>query len=170
MKSRLFSVWTAALVAVGVVASGCSVVDTVRQRFSEFHEAAMVAGQEPVVYATAQACLASMGYAHERGSPASHRLEMATPVQPGGSAQNLRQRRVILEFRAMGSEGTDVKIGFWEMSEETAQHGNANIVDGGRLIRGGPLYQAFWDRLGGNLPEEPTSGQAAPVATPTPVK
>lgn len=170
MKSRLFSAWTAALVAVGVVASGCSVVDTVRQRFSEFHEAAMVAGQEPVVYATAEACLVDMGYVRERGSPASHRLEMATPIQPGGSAQNLRQRQVILEFRAMGSEGTDVKVGFWEMSEETSQLDNANVVDGGKLIRGGPLYQAFWDRLAKALPDDPSSGQPAPVATPTPVK
>ncbi len=170
MKSRLFSVWTAALVVAGVATTGCSVVDTVRQRFSEFHEAAMVAGQEPVVYATAQSCLEDMGYVHERGSPASHRLEMATPIQPGGSAQNLRQRRVNLEFRAMGSEGTDVKIGFWEMSEETSQQDNANVVDGGKLIRGGPLYQAFWDRLGKALPEEPTSGAPSPVAPPTPVK
>jgi len=155
MKSRISFSWlaAAALLAAGLAMSGCSVVDTVRKQFSEFHEAAIVAGDEPAVYAAAQATLEAMGYEHERGSPGSHRLEMATRIQPGGNAQNLRQRRVILEFRAMGSEGTDVKLGFWELSEETSQKDNA--VAGGKLVRGGPLYQAFWQRLGEALPERP---------------
>jgi hypothetical protein len=155
MKSRLLSTWiaVAAVAAACVVATGCSVMDSVRKQFSQFHEAAIVAGDEPVVYAKSRESLEGMGYVYERGSQSGHRLEMATAIQPGGNAQNLRQRRVILEFRAMGSEGTDVKVGFWELSEETAQKDNA--VAGGKLIRGGPLYQAFWDRLGKALPDRP---------------
>lgn len=162
MKPRYFSVWAAAavLAAAGWVTTGCSVVDQVRTRFSEFHAAAIANGDEPVVYQAAKASLEGMGYVYERGSPASHRLEMATPIQPGGNAQNLRQRRAVLEFRAMGSEGTDVKVGFWEMSEETSQKDNA--VAGGRLIRGGPLYDAFWDRLSNALPDEPRTEAATP--------
>lgn len=164
MKSRLFSVCIAGvlLATAGLLAPGCSVMDTVRKQFSEFHEAAVAAGDEPVVYAAAQESLEGMGYVRERGSLSSHRLEMATAIQPGGNAQNLRQRRVILEFRAMGSEGTDVKIGFWEVSEETSQKDNA--VAGGKLIRGGPLYQAFWDRLGKALPDRPIEPKADEAA------
>ena len=152
----------AVLATATLVTSGCSVVDQVRHRFSEFHGAATANGEEQVVYQAARTALEGMGYVYERGSPASHRLEMATPIQPGGNAQNLRQRRAILEFRAMGSQGTDVKVGFWEMSEETSQKDNA--VAGGRLIRGGPLYDAFWDRLSDALPDEPEAGVTAPAA------
>lgn len=164
MKSRLLSVSLAAavLAIAGITSTGCSVMDSVRKQFSEFHEAAIAAGDEPTVYAAAQSSLEAMGYVRERGSLSSHRLEMATPVQPGGNAQNLRQRRAILEFRAMGSEGTDVKVGFWELSEETSQKENA--VAGGKLIRGGPLYQAFWDRLGKALPDRPIEPKADETA------
>lgn len=165
MKSRSFPSWIAValLGAAALVAGGCAVVDKVRGQLSEFHETRTASGEERVVYAAAQSSLEGMGYVFERGSPAGHRLEMATGVQPGGNAQNLRQRRAVLEFRAVGSEGTDVKLGFWEVSEETSQKENA--VAGGRLIRGGALYEAFWDRLAKALPDEPLQMQSG---TPAP--
>lgn len=162
MKSRviLLALAYSILVPAGLFTTACTVVDRVRSQLSEFHAAATAAGDEAVVYAAAQRSLEGMGYTHQRGSLASHRLEMATPVQPGGNAQNLRQRRAILAFRAIGSEGTEVKIGFWETSEETAQKDNA--VVGSRLIQGGALYEAFWDRLNDALPDEDPAGAPAP--------
>ncbi len=166
MKPRLIllALTASILVPAGVLTTACTVMDRVRSQFSEFHTAAVAAGDEEIVYAAAQRSLEGMGYARERGSLASHRLEMATPVQPGGNAQNLRQRRAVLEFRAMGSEGTEVKIGFWETSEETSQKDNA--VVGSRLIHGGALYEAFWDRLNDSLPDEDPAGVPASGAAP----
>ena len=166
MKLRSICVCAAALIlgSAGVLISGCSIVDTVRGQLSEFHEAAMADGEEAVVYDTAQRSLEAMGYVRERGTPASHRLEMTTPIQPGGNAQNLRQRRAVLEFRAMGSEGTEIKIGFWEASEEASQKDNA--VTGSRLIRGGTLYEAFWERLEKALPDSSLSEPSTPAPAP----
>ncbi len=161
------SIATAAVLVAfaGLLVAGCSVVQTVTNQFSEFYETALAPAEEKVVYAAAQTSLEAMGYAHERGSPSGHRLEMSTRIQPGSSAQNLRQRRVVLEFRAMGSQGTDVRVGFWEVSEESGQ--STTAVSAGRLIRGGTLYEAFWDRLGKTLPEKPViSVTGAPEKAP----
>lgn len=168
MKLRLFSACLAGMLlgTAAVMVSGCSVAQRVQGQFSEFFQSVDADGDEPVVYAAARSCLEGMGYTYQRGSLSSHRLEMATAIQPGGDAQNLRQRRAILEFRAAGSQGTQIKIGFWETSEETNQRESSFV--GSRLIRGGALYEAFFDRLAKALPDRPIPGDAssAPAAAP----
>lgn len=168
MKLSFSRAWIAAglLALGGMLTTGCTMVDRVRGQMSETFETAMADGDEKLVYDTTRACLEAMGYEYERGNPSGHRLEMATRIQPGGDAQNLRQRRVVVQFSAMGSEGTEVKIGFWETTEETSQKDNA--VVGSRLIRGGALYQAFWQRLEKALPERPLSGSAPGTGAPAP--
>jgi len=137
-----------------LVATGCSVIQPIlHQQWFGVYDTRTVSARESVAYAAAHGSLEGMGYAYESGSPAAHRLVMVTRIQPGSTAQNLRQRHAILTFRAVGSEGTDVSIGFWESSEEVGPSRESS-VEAGKMIRGGELYEAFWSRLEAALPED----------------
>ena len=118
---------------------------------------------EVTVYAAAQTALDSMNYTLVRGSRATGKFEMASRVLPG-SALNVRQRRAVVEVGPGESGDTDLKITFWEATEDESAGGTVTATN--RILREESLYQAFWERLAEKLADA-AAAQATPAPAPS---
>lgn len=151
-----------AVVAVFLLA-GCAGISMPRMGGGQFHESREIRGGKAEVFAACRQALEAMNYVYHSGSPGSGRLEMQGGLQPGGTAQALRQRQVRVAVTWQGGSNNEVSIGFWEYNEDVSLGGT--VTASGKLVRGGVLYEAFWstlDEYKPEVPEEDLSGVAVP--------
>lgn len=158
MTLRKFDICSAG-VAVAVLCSvaGCSGLSVAGLSARQYYETRVIQGNKAAVFNACQDALEAMHYDYQSGSPGSGRLEMQGGMQPGGTAQTLRQRLVKVAVTSLGELNAEVSIGFWDYSEDVSMGGT--VTASGRLVRGGILYEAFWSTLDEYKPEVPETGE-----------
>lgn len=144
----------AVLVASGLaVSAGCSGIAVQGVSTQQYFETRLIAGDEADIYHACRNALEAMHFSFQSGSIGSGKLVMESAVQPGGTAETIRQRLAKVRLEYSSELEHEVSIGFWEYSEDVSIGGT--VTAGGRLMRGGPLYEAFWETLEELKPDTP---------------
>lgn len=153
MKTLVFPAWLRfGLPLLALFVAGCSAISMDRLRPRGFYEQFAYTQDTVTSMKAAREVLEEMDYVLDFGSESSGRLEMVTRPLPGGTAQMRQQQRAVVTVE-WTSEGTSmVRIGFWDEREDP--EASTSMPSGGRLIRGGPAYDTFWERLDVRLPPD----------------
>lgn len=155
--------WVAVLFGA-IVLTGCSFLPIEQLGGRQYAEGEVYAQDLRTVFESARTALNAMGYEVQSGSPADGKLEMAARVLPGGSAEPVRQRSVVLTFEDAPESGTTLRVTFSETLEESGISGERSVTT--RVLRGGAIYDAFWARLDHLLPPDATAPVGPIPATP----
>lgn len=157
-----------AIVAAGGLAAlgGCSGIAIQGVGTQQYFETRLIAGDEADIYHACRNALEAMHFSFQSGSVGSGKLAMESAVQPGGTAETVRQRLAKVRLKYSSELEHEVSIGFWEYSEDVSIGGT--VTAGGRLMRGGPLYEAFWETLEELKPDTPGLDEPEEPAAATP--
>lgn len=147
-------------VLVAALGSGCTSLSVDRLKPRQHFETFAYTQDAVTAYQASKTVLEELGFQFDHGSETAGRLEMISRPLPGSGAQLQRQRRAVVSV-SWTTEGTSlVEIGFWDESEDASSSGAVSAS--GQLIRGGALYDAFWQKLDGRLPPSSSLLPATP--------
>lgn len=145
-------------------AGGCAGISLDRLRLRQYAQEFQYTQDADTAMKAAQAALEDMGFEREFGSGDSDRIEMISRTLPGGAAQARQQRRAIVTVGWTSEGMSQVRIGFWNESEDPSA--SESVPASGRLIKEGALYDAFWQRMDRALPAGSSVLPEEPIEAP----